>query len=434
MAINPLQLASIASEIAQDLGLDNWSISPASYNGVAFQVFTSLPQSLNPLRGTTVQGYNANPQTAPLPLFTNAGVYNVQDRARRRLVIHDIPNRDGTFMEDQGWEGETYTMMSILFGINYQPVLSNIRNYFTNDASVSNPTANLNVLVHPIYGTIRNVKLSEMTSLHSYDKWRAVVLRLTFIADNQIGTFPVADSSLASQIFQYSTAIYSLLTEIGAAIQLSTVLYNRIGTIFDSPTMLTSKVDTESTGETNNPVLRSDILALNTANQALQQLFSSSIKLLYQYLKPLGYNDPYLNGLTINYDLLPTLLRYATLLTQDEVNSLVSYYADQTASLIQQYADVGISTVFYKKLLIFNNAVATLSGFGKTLLNAQDNLIYTYTTPYDMSLRRALFLNGFAIPQMDMTDILLLNRDAIGSVNFIPKGTALTLKRYFIGA
>lgn len=427
MAANVTNILGFAGEIANLFGLNNWQLQEASYNGIQFMVFgNNFFENNNPFQGVTYSGI-LGPATPPdngtnaLPFGTKAAVGNVQDRIDRRLVIHDIPNRDGNFIENLGFTGETYTMIGLLAGPQYYDRFSTIRVGFTADPQSTN--SQTNILVHPLYGTIPKAYLKSWQLVHSSDKWRAVAVMFEFVCDNRPG--PILESTnITSQIFASISLIENMVILLAEVLNLGSALFSRLNALTTSPQFGSSLGDPRSL----NPVIRTQAQELSEGNQNLSQLFLFSSAILWQYLKPEGATDFYLSNVQVNLALLPSLFRYVTIFGEKEADILVSYYAHQAEALIEQYRAFGLATVFVEQIYNIRQSVVILDQFAKLLLNANENSYTSYTVPNTMSLREAIWRNGLNL-NTDYISTMLLNRDVLGTTNKIVAGTVLKFRK-----
>jgi len=423
---NVNNILGFAEEAAYLAGLDNWQLQEASYNGIQFMVFgNNFFENNNPFRGITYSGI-LGPATPPdngtnaLPFGTKVSIGNVQDRIERRLVIHDVPNRDGNLIESLGFEGETYTMIGLIAGPQYYERFNTIRTGFTADPQSTN--SETNILVHPLYGAIPKTYLKSWQLVHSSEKWRAVAVMFEFVSDNRPGPI-LASTETTSQIYAAISLIETLVTSLAEVLNLSSALFSRLSA-FTAPRYGSSLGSTA----TLNPVIRTEVQTINSGNAALSQLYEFSSAILWQYLKPVGMTDFYLSNIQVNLALLPSLFRYITIFGEKEADILVSYYAEQAEALIEVYRGFGLDTVFVTQIDVIRQSVVTLDQFAKLLLNLNEDSYFSYVVPYTMSLREAIWRNGLDLND-DYLNTMLLNRDVLGTTNKIEAGTQLIFRK-----
>lgn len=428
---------TLATDLFNLTNIGNWQLAPASYNGVALMVpignadisMDSFGVNVDqiPFSGayTALQEFTGD---KVIPFGTHLGVSNVKDQISRRVVIHDIPGRDGNYFEQQGWSGETFTIQAVFWGIGYQVLYQQALINMLNDAVV-NP-ANLNILVHPVRGTIQNCLLMSYSIDNSYARANCCVLNLTFKADNTPFTkaFPI---SPLTKLYEEIAAIAQGVENIAGAISLLSTLFtgsNTLGGQLGAVQQVPLVASANGSPATLNPLIRSRIDLLNTANERLSNILLYCSKLLYTYMKPPTFNDFYLSPVVINFAELPELFRFVTIFTANEVGILINYYTERVMETIALYNQYNLNLVFATKLDALRNSIVSLSQFAEILLVLQNTDTQLYVVPYDMSLRQVCFLNGISFLDADITPLLLINRDVIGSVNLIPKGTLLKLR------
>lgn len=419
--------AGYANEIARLFGLDQWDLQEATYNGVTFQVLAPNPLvANNPFQGVSFPSFSGvtTDNGTNLPYGTKTGLSQVRDSSAARLAIHDIPNRDGTFVEKLGFTGETYTMVGILWGPSYYERLQAMRAAFSSEPPAV-PLSSYQVLIHPLNGKITPAYLRRMEYIHASTKFRAVAFVLEFVCDNVVALNLVGSAGNQDALYAALAELENLAISLAEALQISSLLYTRINNLASSNKQLFGA----QAGKSNlNPVIRNEVAILNAGNANLSLLLNYATALLYQYLKPPGFIDYTIEKVQVNLSTLPQLFQYVTIFSEKEVDTLVSYYASQAQALIDQYEAFDLGTVFISQINAIKASVVSLDQFGKTLLNESESSYVSYTVPYDMSLRMALYLNGLDL-NTDMESMLLLNRSVIGSVNKIPADTILKLRK-----
>ena len=218
-------------QVAYTLGLNNWDLQQAKYNGVIFSVVSDSAlqrfQEYNPLAGPTQTVINLfqdqdpgdifgtqTANNANLPYGTKSVLSDFTDSTKRKLVKKNIPNMDGDIYEDLGFGGEMFTGNGIVFGSAYYDALYNFQTYFINDSAV-NP-ADRNVLQHPIRGVIPRTFLSACSYTYEHTKWRAVVFKFTFLCEN-VGTAQAPTQSISSMLTSALSNIQNLAGGIDQA-------------------------------------------------------------------------------------------------------------------------------------------------------------------------------------------------------------------------
>ena len=431
MANNTLNnVLTIAQDILQLSGLENWQLQPASYNGVAFMM--AVNQYVNVDQIPFSGAYSAIQEltgTNTLPFGTSMGTYNVTDSIKRRLVIHDIPGRNGNFFEDQGWSGETFTLKAIFFGIGYQVLYQQALVGMLDDTKVA--PSNLHVLVHPVRGVINNCLLTEYSIDNRAGMAQACVLNLTFKADNTPYTETIAISPL-TKLYEKIAAIQQLVQDTASAVELTSILFS--GSLIGSSGLSgTQRLGTTASANgdmsTLNPLIRAQIDTISDACQRMSNILLYCTKLLYTYMAPPGFRDFYLDPVVIDFSELPELFRFVTIFTDTEIGIIMDYYSNQTAATIALFSVYGLNRILPDKINQLRTSIDQLSQFAELLLLLQDVSTITYKVPYTMSIREVCWLNQIPFLDSDLSPLLLNNRDVIGTTNAIPKGTILKLRQ-----
>lgn len=421
--INPA--INISGNILQILGLNNWQLETASYNGVNLMV--AVPGLINvdqiPFSGAyqALEQLIANPE---LPYGTSLGTYGVTDAITQRIVIHEIPGRDGNFIELMGWKGETFAVECIFFGIGYQVLLQQALTYFTNPAGLVS-TEDLNVLVHPVRGAIDPAYLASYKITHAPSACRAARLTLNFISDEIPTTQPASTSSYV-QLYQEIQAILALIANLSSILNFSNIALAGSPLGINAPMFHNSSARGDS--KNINPLIRQQLDILNAANNALSKIFLTCSNLVYIYLKPTNFSDISLESIPLDLTLLPELFRYINILTGAEISTLIEFYIQKANTTILLYGKYELDVIFPDKIDTIKNTIVELTKFSELLLSLSNAGLVTYTVPYTMSLRQALKDNNIDF-NGDISQNLVNNRAVLISTNYILKGTVLSLRK-----
>lgn len=415
---------NLAGNALNFFGLGNWQLTTASYNGVNFMV--AVPGLFNTNQIPFSGAYNALEAltgSADLPYGTSLGTYYVSDDIKRKLVVHPIPGYTGNFIEDMGWEGERFTLEAIFFGIGYQVLLETALVAMLN-VNKTVPSESLNVLVHPVRGVINNCWLSSYRITHASTLTHACRLTLNFIADEVPTTANTSLSSYA-QLYQKIQEIASIVGNVSGALNAASFFFS--GSQFTENASYFYNGSPRGEASNLNPLVRQQIDTLNTLNADTNQIYLSCVAVAYQYLKPAGFSDFYLDSLQINLNLLPELFRYVQILTDSEITALVSFYIGVVDALITQYSTYNLDTIFPDVINRYKQTVVLLTQFCQLLLQLDESQTLTYIVPTTMSLRQVLFNLDIDFNQ-DLTQLLVNNRDVLISTNYIPAGTVLKIR------
>ena len=209
-----MAFSSDIDAVANILGINNWDIQQATYNGVVFHVSenTALSQfqDYDPLAGpvqtaiNVFQNQNAGDvfgtnttNNKNLPYGTKSVVSDFKDVANRKLVKHSVPNMQGDIFEDLGFAGETFVGTGVVFGTAYYSALFNFETYFINDKAVSE--ADRHVLNHPIRGKITDTYLVDYEIQHVSKRAKACIFTFRF-ASEKVGTTRADSNSISNMI------------------------------------------------------------------------------------------------------------------------------------------------------------------------------------------------------------------------------------------
>lgn len=192
----PLTLAGYANQIANLVGLREWDLFQANYNGCSFMTMapTAL-ESLNPAQGIinlsrtagSFGGYTkANDPNSGL-FATTMHMLQSRDSIKRKIVRHSIPHSNVDIIDDFGWGGFSFKMNAIFNGTQYLMALDNFIQRVVNENNPNVKTiigSKYHQLLHPVMGIMNDVYLSEINIIHESKVFKGVTLELQFESTN----------------------------------------------------------------------------------------------------------------------------------------------------------------------------------------------------------------------------------------------------------
>lgn len=408
------------------LGLDNWQLSTASFNGINFTVAMTPGSAFNPNDipfSGAYDAYESLTGNSDIPFGTSLGTYSVTDSCKAKNVVHPLVNYNGSFIQPMGVEGEKFTLEVIFFGLGYQVLLQKALVGILNINKTVIPE-NLNVLVHPVRGVINNCFYDSHTVQHSSGACQAARLTINFITD-YVPTTTNESTSTYAKLYEKIQEISTIVAAMSSGLS-----YVGINFLKTSVTQFELQFYTGGSSEQPynvNPLIRQRIGYLNDQNYNLSQTLLSCVYLVYKYIKPSGFSDFYLDSLTVDISLLPPLFNYIQMLTDTEVSQLISYYIDQVNFVIDQYEEYNLELLYPTRINELKTSIVYLTQFSELLLELNYSQYTTYVVPNLMSIRQVLFNLGLDFNK-DLTQFLVNNRNAIISCNHLPKGTVLKIR------
>lgn len=416
----PLGVVQQAQQLANTLGVNNWQLQSGSYNGVTFHVVESfldtLNNTFNPAAGivdatTSLIGVSTGNTTTQtdnnhLPYGTSAVSTGAFDSGQRKLAIFTPPNNYDVF-EDQGWYGETYTMVGIIWGAAYSKALNNLLNVMFDDSTAL--PQNRNVLVHPVLGKIPGVvKLVNYERVYKSNLWRAVMYKFTFRSTKPFAKLNTGVPGLTGEI---DNAVSSILT-------ISTTLLNTWGTI------QALQISFGSSGNTSN--VQQVLQQSQKQVQSSVNVGLSVTKLLVNNLKPVNYNNNSLNNTPTQTINDPQLLNFfRTNITPGTINSILFLNNDSINDCINTINQINDNTL-YSTISLLQAFQTSINQLASQLINSYYGKIQEYEVPYTTSLFNICFLKSLNFASQSAL-ILQLNSNKLFNINSIKKGTILTL-------
>jgi hypothetical protein len=466
---------------ASILGLEQWQLNNASYNGVSFTIFDSAVNKFNPLSALTGSHVNqfmntlspvnniSNFPSDPNGLLnydTKIALNRINDTLSRKLSIYRLPGYNGYVLQDQGFDGSKHTATGLFVGSDYLTAFDNFLIAATND---ENAQGAQNILVHPIHGELDECYITNINVTFASDKWQALIFEFTFVCAQ--GLLSVTEHSAQSALSKIASVINEVMETINGIgtsisdVQLAMGLMTNITSAgkdnYDGgKNSIPVPIPQPSFGQSSNLTANSSNSMIPTtplnvispyANITKQPIYylkftdklnlmtslnnsygtlSNSVLLIYNKLSPFGYVNYDLANIPIDYTQLPPLFKYATIVGANEVDTLLQYYSNEISSIVKQYIDNGIDTIFADHIYNFHNSITQLSNLCKVLLSTIDGTYITYTTPYVMSIRQVCFQNGLDFNNSEqIMSIIIANQQLLMSLNVIPSGTVLTLPK-----
>lgn len=425
MSINtPATLAQI-NGLASELGLDNWQIQQASWNGYIFSttsnnVLDNLGTGLGQI--SSVIGAAQNITTATQKIIGNSSsagsvpggakmvAMDSIDRFTRKIAINKLPNGKDN-IRGLGYNGQEIIMTGILWGTNYLTGLKNnlIGMYFSDDLVIQNNPTSYHVLNHPFFGQINGCWLVDMEIVHKSSQWRAAVYKLKFQTEEPIIITQSPDSLLntLNNIISSSITIASSLNALWST-------FNFIQT--NSSYLKTFK---------NNIIIQNQVQRVQSRTLASTNNAISITKLLTTGLAPENYKNIPLNNFPTTDPTLTQLKYFQGNFTPNDVNNINQYLTDDINATISLIYAINTNdfndTIDYLKLLI-----TQVSSLSITLLNSYYGNVQTYIIPYNMSLAQVCFLNNIDY-QSNVGNIIALNQNRFFWLNNLNKGESITL-------
>jgi len=415
MALSVLGITSAVEQLATALGLDSWQIQTGSYNGVAFHTVPSTLKRLgnellniDALVGATesLLGVTNNQQdNMKLPYGTNTVSTAISDGMRSKIITHSIPNGADVF-EDMGWHGETFSIQGIIWGGSYTQALDNLLNVITNPAAASEDDRY--VLVHPILGTIQNVRLLSLQKMHNPKLWRSCQYQFNFMS-----TQPLS--------YNTSNVVQGGITLVGAITAILTIT-SSLATIWGEASALLNAFGSKgNTNSVRQSIQNSQKSVLSTVNTSLVVT-----KLLVSNLKPAGFNSvPLNNTITTPTNDIPSLYYFNSNMTPTDVNTILTFNNANIESCMTILNQINVNAI-YDSITSLIALQSQMNKLSLSLLNGFYGTTKQFIVPYDSNLFDICFLNNLDYFSQS-NSILQLNKSVIFSTNYIAKNTPLIL-------
>lgn len=376
---------SNANLIADLIGLNEWQLQEASYNGILFTWMNPSYSGLDPL-ASLIQ-YVENPTNAKPNYQTTSYGYSASDNISRKLAIYSPPNYSGDYCEDYGPMGVIVEMVGIITGPSYQQVLDNILVCFNDTESFpgsglgSFTGSDFRVLNHVVYGRVENVFLQSIDILTSDENYQAASFKVTFRCTDPtafINAIPSANTwkTEAQNILNTAQGVVSSIVQ---TFTLGQGVVNALGSSLSTTNMNTSSGYRLIVKNGRSYSLSALEDQINDQLNILTNLFTNTMAFLVQ-------NDgevityPYWDSISIDQSQIPIYLAPGESFSEADAQVLISNYVNQVNSFIAYCDTNGFSYNLQNNILAAINSITYLDQFAKLVLTEGFSNISVVTT------------------------------------------------------
>lgn len=453
----PTNLAGLANEIANIVGVNDWNIQEAVYNGATFHWVQPSYTGLNPVAGITdyvTSSLGGAPQKAPYGTFSN--IMSISDSFKRKLCVYPVPNYEGYYVEDFGSTGSHINILGVVFGPNYLEVWQKCLAAFNDvkDPNVSPALSygkiskeNFRQFTHPIFGnaniadgsqTLPQVFCSSCDSITDSSKWRAIVFRLQLIAQSpSYLSIQSSPPSWQSQVQGYLNLAQNIIISISQAYQLiNGVVSSLVGTERDSLGSLAGSIrdsmtlNSTSSGDTPLPIISGTGISVqsivNEINVGLNNIVSLYQNSMAFFVQNSGgqIQSAYWSAIVLDYSDLPVYLTDSASFTHSDAQAVIGNYVDECNIFIAAATVNGYDVSLQNNIQAIKSSVVYLNNVARDYL--AQNTPQTISTPLGQEdLYSVMDANGVSVDNFDKVNEL--NRGVWFSCLKIPAGTSVDL-------
>ena len=357
------------------------------------------------------------------------GLEQVSDGGGRRKAVYEYPYRDGQVVDDLGRRGEKFTFNLTFFGSNYQKLFKTFL-----DVVVSSKESG--ILTHPVRGQIP-CAFQEYEFVHRHDQFNAVTIRATFIEDNQdvlknenLQTAN-ANSALRNALQTLTDAqsfIGGAITTVGAALlipgSIQASLQARLSSITGALSRLFSQLAATFSSDSQLQTLSAIATQVNGGITALNSgTTASSAGVSQGQVLPPVFQVGFGKSEAQSIQALVAQFSNTNQITAQQAVYQVNQVRAQISQAIQDI-EAQFSTSGFDIILSYRQLAVQFQTAVEAAISSASPAVKTYVVPFQMSLRRAAFLNGLDADRQN--DIALLNPN-LDSINFVPEGTVLVV-------
>lgn len=417
-----MPLLNTINNIASDLGLNEWDIQDASYNG--FQFATISKDALSYISGanlgivsTIASGYEQLSDTLKLqvgqqqneitkiPVGSYAGVLGIQDMPKRNLIKRNLPH-GGTNIRDLGYNGEIISFICIFSGNSYQSAVSNIRAMYYSDQEIQVNDVNYHVLIHPLYkAPITGCWIDNFELLSQPNMKKTAIARFTFYTEQPIGVNIGIKSPLDE-----------LLQLIDTVLDTTNILYNTWNAI---------------KAEVTNGFYLGSIQTLYNDIISFTNNIQGTAKQATNNLAPAGFNSISLNNNTVSANNNVFIFEYITehYTPQDITNAIETITAQGKAIIILLQTSILPATLnIQTSINLINACINLFTQYLIDLLNNFYNTTFYYQLPRAMDINQVMILNNLDI-NVYLENVLALNQGLNQYLANLPKDFKILLPK-----
>lgn len=416
--------STYGANITSALGLTGWQLKTGKYNGCSFATFVQIPilennaiyksgQDLvavyDQAFGTLSDGADRN---AKGQLYnTIMGLIQFSDKLVTGTVEKQTPYANSVNIEDVGFKGYEFKMSLVFFGDDYMKALANFENAVLNPPKIATQYLKLE---HPTRGVIDGYTyvVGGLEVITSLAYWRGCIVNVTF-----------RSTTTPSQVKSANSNVTNVIRTINAALGVVNGLGATIATINGTISNFKSNgvISNNSSVTTSAQVTQAQYNTLSTNLTSLSTAMFNAILYMYKYGKT-GTNIASLNSATLDYSYLPKSLNQQVSYKLNQGSIIMAEYYAQCQAIVDEIATYNLQGLANDIVNEIRKSISALGAVCEVIGNKKTTS--TYTTPYDMSIRRVLSING--LPLNKAQTVMDLNPDIL-SANYIAANTVVNL-------
>lgn len=339
-----------------------------------------------------------------------AGLSQIRDAGGRRKVKYTFPYKDGQTTNDLGRSPLAFDVDVVIHGRDYKLAWQQLL------AEMNDPVPG--TLTHPIFGDIR-CAMETYETVHSSDKRKAMVIRVTFTEHNYVYADPEdlsreTTKEAVNKSLDFFSKAEATIAKISALANLPNAVKERLTAILESytanfATTLAQVNATFSNSQTPDiPILipvpdggsRDDDGTVVNPNFPVVSDSQSSIP-------------------------VDTISTASLALAVNDLTKKVNTLRAEVTSMIESFQEAmsGLGALeFYEDILNMRQSAIDIQKALELGAASSKATIIEYEVPRTMSAREIAFINGLSVDQINEIDIL---NPSLESLNLITKGTVV---------
>lgn len=419
----PVNIAGFAQEVANIIGINNWNLQEASYNGAQFHWMQPSYNGLNPLAGLinyAESDFGGQPQKPSYGTWSN--IISIKDAVKRKLCVFPVPNYNGYYIEDFGSAGVQVDIVGLVYGPDYQEVMQRCLAAFMDyESPVGSGSGyltktNFRQFVHPVFANVSNVYFSSYEPIASSDKWRAASFRMQLIVQQpDYLVTQSAQPTWQSEVQNILNQAQTIVISISQAVSL-------IQSVSPSSFGLTSGV-TQPVLSGNGMYPQSIENQIQIKLNTITSIFQSSMA-FFVHNSAGQIQNSYWDAIVVNFSLLPIYLTSSESFSYSDAQAIITAYVNKITEFIDFAEKNNYNLDLQNNISAMKTSVVYLNNVAELFLAQNENNI-TSTTNSQTDLYTLMFANNVGHASFDK--INSLNRGVWFSCLRISSGTEVNL-------
>ncbi len=428
-----LDTTTFLNQAANILGINNWPLQEATYNGATFHWMQPSYAGVDPIASLVEYAQKALDGVGQKPNYSTwSNLNSFQDGITKKLGVYSIPNYNGVAVDEFGLNEVEFEFVGLIFGTDYMTLLETLNQAFLDEETFlgsgigKSSKSNFRTLTHPIYsGPIKNVYYRSHSLITSSDKFQCASFKLSLLAADPsfLMNSKTSKNTWQQEAQKVLNAGEGIGIGIGQTFSLGQSFIN--GSFTPSPTAMGSSIS-----EISFPIINGRGLYLNSIVAEIERKLTELSNLFTNCMAFLVQTDggavksPYWEGVTVDLTILPIFLAPGQKFTQSDAQVIIQFYND-AVDVFYKYSSVnGFDYNLQNNFFAIATSLALLSQFSEIVLTQNKENVSVVTTKLS-DLYTVMFNNQVDFAEFE--NINFVQNGAWYSCLTIPPGTKIDM-------